>query len=283
MDLVAPDLVAIVTGGGRGLGRAMALGLARAGARVIAAAHIAEDMAALERETNGSALAGRVLPVLADLRRPEDCDAVVASAEERFGGLDVLVNNAGLTFTTITPDKFRRSAAQRFYEVGDDIVQRVMDTNYMAADQMARRVAPRLVRRGWGRIIGVTTMLETMHREGSSPYGPSKAALEMASEIWAKDLAGTGVTVNVLNPGGGANTPGMAEERRAASRTGALPKLVEPDEMVAPLLWLVSRAADAVTGWRFDANRWDPARPIDENVRRSGRPAGFALRDPPPR
>jgi 3-oxoacyl-[acyl-carrier protein] reductase len=276
------DLVVIVTGGGRGLGRAMALGLARAGARVVAAAHIADDMAAFEHETHDSALAGRVMPVLADLRRPEDCDAVVAAAEEKFGGLDVLVNNAGLTFTTITPDKFRRSAAQRFYEVGDDIVQRVMDTNYVAADQMARRVAPRLVRRGWGRIIGVTTMLETMHREGSSPYGPSKAALEMASEIWAKDLAGTGVTVNVLNPGGGANTPGMAAERRDANRTGALPKLVEPDEMVAPLLWLVSRAADAVTGWRFDANRWDPARPIDDNVRRSGRPAGFVLREPPP-
>ena len=274
------DLIAIVTGGGRGLGRAMALGLARAGARVVAAAHIADDLAALDRETAGSVLAGRVLPVLADLRRPADCDAVVAAAEEKFGGLDVLVNNAGLTFTTITPDKFRRPAAQRFYEVDDDIVQRVMDTNYMAADQMARRVAPRLVRHGWGRIIGVTTMLETMHREGSSPYGPSKAALEMASEIWAKDLAGTGVTVNVLNPGGGANTPGMAEERREASRTGALSKLVEPDEMVAPLLWLVSRAADAHTGWRFDANRWDPALPVDDNVKRSGRPAGFQLREP---
>jgi len=281
MDLAAPDLVAIVTGGGRGLGRAMALGLARAGARVVAAAHIEDDMAALDRETHGSALAGRVLPVLADLRRPADCDAVIAVADEKFGGLDVLVNNAGLTFTTIAPDKFRRPDTQRFYEVGDEIVQRVMDTNYMAADQMARRVAPRLVRRGWGRIIGVTTMLETMHREGSSPYGPSKAALEMATEIWAKDLAGTGVTVNVLNPGGGANTPGMAEERREASRTGALPKLVEPDEMVAPLLWLASRAADAVTGWRFDANRWDPARPIDDNLKRSGRPAGFLLRDPP--
>ena len=269
-------IVAIVTGGARGLGRAMVRGLARAGARVVAAAHIEADMGALEADARG--LAGRVQPVLADLRRPAACDAVVAAAERAFGAPQVLVNNAGLTFTTITPDKFRRPDVQRFYEVDDDVIQRVMDTNYVAADQMARRVAPRFVKQGWGRIINVTTMLETMHRAGSSPYGPSKAALEMASEIWAKDLAGTGVTVNVLNPGGGANTPGMAEERREASRTGTLPKLVEPDEMVPPLLWLVSRAADAVTGWRFDANRWDPARSVDANVARSGRPAGFELR-----
>jgi 3-oxoacyl-[acyl-carrier protein] reductase len=273
------DLVAVVTGGGRGLGRAMALGLARAGARVAVAAHIETDMASLEQEGRG--LAGTVLPVLADLRRPADCDAVVAAAERAFGPVQVLVNNAGLTFTTITPDKFRRSDTQRFYEVADDVVQRVMDTNYMAADQMARRLAPGFVKQGWGRIINVTTMLETMHRTGSSPYGPSKAALEMATEIWAKDLADTGVTVNVLNPGGGANTPGMAEERREASRTGTLSKLVEPDEMVPPLLWLVSRAADAVTGWRFDANRWDPAALVDVNVKQAGRPAGFELRTPP--
>jgi NAD(P)-dependent dehydrogenase (short-subunit alcohol dehydrogenase family) len=281
MPVMTLDVIAIVTGGGRGLGRAMTLGLARAGARVIAAAHIADDMAALDAETRGSALESRVHPVLADLRRPADCDRVVAAATERFGGLHVLVNNAGLTFTYITPDRFRRPDMPRFYEASDEIIQTVMDTNYVAADQMARRVAPRFVHQGWGRIINVTTMLDTMHRAGSSPYGPSKAALEMASEIWSKDLADTGVTVNVLNPGGGANTPGMAEERREASRTGAMSKLVEPDEMVPPLLWLASRATDALTGWRFDANRWDPALPIEANVRRSGRPAGFSLREPP--
>jgi 3-oxoacyl-[acyl-carrier protein] reductase len=138
-----------------------------------------------------------------------------------------------------------------------------------------------MVEQGWGRIVNVTTMLDTMQRTGSSPYGPSKAALEMATEIWAKDLAGTGVTVNVVNPGGGANTPGMAEERREASRTGAMAKLVEPDDMVGPLLWVMSRAADAVTGWRFDANRWDPVASADVNVTASGRPAGFLLREPP--
>src|SRR5207237_433708 len=97
------------------------------------------------------------------------------------------------------------------------------------------------------------------NRAGNSPYGPSKAALEMATEIWAKEVEGSGLTVNILNPGAGANTPGMAQEMRAASRAGRVPRLVEPEQMVPPLLWLVSPAADMINGMRFDANAWDPA------------------------
>src|SRR4051794_18234581 len=146
------DQVAIVTGGARGLGRAMTLGLARAGATVVAVGHIEDDLAPLAGDARD--LPGRVLPVLADLRRPAECDRVVALARQQ-GGVPMLVNNAGLTFTTITPDKFRRSDVQRFYEVNDAIVQAVMDTNYMAADQLARRVAPLQVEAGWGRIVNV--------------------------------------------------------------------------------------------------------------------------------
>ena len=109
-------------------------------------------------------------------------------------------------------------------------------TNYLAADRLARRVAPAMVERGWGRIVNVTTKLDTMNRLGTHPYGASKAALEMATEVWAKDIDGTGLTINIVNPGAGANTPGMAEEMRAASREGRAARLVEPDEMVAPLL-----------------------------------------------
>ena len=90
---------AIVTGGLRGLGLAMALGLARDGCRVLAVGHIETDVAAIERELDGTPLADRVYPLVADLRRPQECNRVVAAAEARFGGIDILVNNAGLTFT----------------------------------------------------------------------------------------------------------------------------------------------------------------------------------------
>src|SRR5438093_8476798 len=93
--------VAIVTGGLRGLGRAMALGLAREGHNVVAVAHIDADVAAIEAETAGTKPDGQILPVVADLRRPVDCDRIVAMTLSRFGGVHILVNNAGLTFTTI--------------------------------------------------------------------------------------------------------------------------------------------------------------------------------------
>jgi len=99
----------------------------------------------------------------------------------------------------------------------------------------------------------------------------------MATEIWAKEVAGSGLTINILNPGAGANTPGMALEMREASRQGRIPRLVEPDEMVPPLLWLVSSSADTVHGWRFDANLWDAT--IDPRLaaRAAGRTAGLVL------
>ena len=269
------ERVALVTGGLRGLGRAMALGLAREGHPVLAVGHLAEDVPEIERAS--AQLPGRVQPLVADLREAGECDRVVAAAIERFGRIDILVNCAGLTFTYIDPPRFRRPTIQHFYEVGDEIIDNVVAVNFIAADRLSRRVAPAMVAAGWGRIVNVTTKLDTMNRAGTHPYGATKAALEMATEVWAKDIEGTGLTINIVNPGAGANTPGMAEEMRAMSREGRAARLVEPDEMVPPLLYVVSREADRVNGYRFDANAWDTALPIAEAARRAGRPAGFVL------
>jgi NAD(P)-dependent dehydrogenase (short-subunit alcohol dehydrogenase family) len=266
------DTIAIVTGGLRGLGRAMTLGLLEQGNRVAAVGHISEDVD--EMLTLAGERSARLLPLVADLRRPAECDRVFATCRTRFGGdPGILVNNAGLTFTFIDPARFRGGGPLRFWECGDEVIQAVMDTNYVAADQMTRRAVPLMLKAGWGRVVNVTTKLDTMNRAGSSPYGCSKAALEMATEIWAKELAGTGVTVNIVNPGAGANTPGMAEEMRARSAAGTVPRLVEPYDMVAPLLFVVSRAADAVNGFRFDANNWQSGR----DPKTMTRPAGFVL------
>jgi 3-oxoacyl-[acyl-carrier protein] reductase len=266
--------IAIVTGGLRGLGKAMVLGLLRSGRKVVAVGHIAADIPVMLREAGETAEALHCLAL--DLRQPSACDAVVAEAEARFGGLDMLVNNAGLTFTYTDPDRFA-NGPKRFWEMTDDIVQATMDTNYRVADQLGRRVAPKLIAQGWGRIINVTTKLDTMTMKGAVPYGPSKAALEMATEVWAKEIAGTGVTVNIVNPGAGANTPGMAQQMRDWSASGERPRLVEPDDMVPPLLFVASRMADAVNGYRFDANTWRADLPPDESARLTGRRAGFQL------
>ena len=271
------DKVALVTGGLRGLGRAMTLGLAASGYRVAAVGHILNDIADIEDMVDSLKLREVILPLAADLREPNDCDEVIGKTLARFGSVDILVNNAGLTFTYIDPPRFRRGTPQNFWQVSDEIVENVIATNFLAADRMARRVAPAMLEAGWGRIINVTTKLDTMNRLGTHPYGASKAALEMATEVWAKDAEGSGLTVNIVNPGAGANTPGMAVEMRDMSADGRAPKLVEPDEMVPPLLYVVSREADKVNGYRFDANAWNANLPPAEAAKAASRPAGFVL------
>jgi len=271
------DKVALVTGGLRGLGRAMTLGLAASGYRVAAVRHILNDIADIEDMADSLKLRELILPLAADLRAPNGCDEVIGKTLARFGSVDILVNNAGLTFTYIDPPRFRRGTPQNFWQVSDEIVENVIATNFLAADRMARRVAPAMLGAGWGRIINVTTKLDTMNRLGTHPYGASKAALEMATEVWAKDAEGSGLTVNIVNPGAGANTPGMAVEMRDMSADGRAPKLVEPDEMVPPLLYVVSREADKVNGYRFDANAWNANLPPAEAAKAASRLAGFVL------
>jgi NAD(P)-dependent dehydrogenase (short-subunit alcohol dehydrogenase family) len=269
--------VALVTGGLRGLGKAMALGLAREGHPVVAVGHIESDVAEMQGEVEKLQVGQHFHPRVADLRDAGECDRVVAATRDRFGTVDILVNSAGLTFTYIDPARFRRGSIQRFWQVDDEIVENVITTNYITADRLARRVAPAMIEAGWGRIVNVTTKLDTMNRTGTHPYGASKAALELATEVWAKDAAGTGLTVNIVNPGAGANTPGMAEEAKEMAATGRFPRLVEPEEMVPPMLFVASREADGINGWRFDANLWNPALPPREAAWLAGRPAGFVL------
>jgi hypothetical protein len=97
------------------------------------------------------------------------------------------------------------------------------------------------------------------------PWQPGKR-----TEEWAKEVEGTALTINIVNPGGGANTPGMADEMRTMSRRAAAPRLVEPEEMVPPLLYVASREADDINGCRFDDNSWDTSLPPAQSARRAG-------------
>lgn len=271
----------IMTGAGRGLGLAMTEALTEAGANVLAAAHIADDFPGLEAACKSHK--GRIHCVTADIRKSEDCDRIVEEALSAFGRIDGLVNNAGLTFTYIWPDGHKTEAWRRtgempkFWEASDEVIQNVLDTNFVGGDKLARRVAPLMVEKGWGRIINVTTMYRTMTKQGGSPYGPSKAALECATEIWHKDLAGTGVTVNILNPGAGAATPGMSDEMKERDKTLENPVLIEADLMKAPIVWLMSDATNDISCMRYDAKPWDPTKPAAQEAERIGAKAGVLL------
>jgi NAD(P)-dependent dehydrogenase (short-subunit alcohol dehydrogenase family) len=121
-----------------------------------------------------------------------------------------------------------------------------------------------------GEIVNVTTSLGTMIAAGMPSYGPSKAALEALSAIMAKDLGGTGVTVNVLVPGGVTNTP-MISDQAGFDRA----RLIQPQVMAAPPVWPVSDAAGKVTGRRFLAVHWDPALPPEQAAEKASAPVAW--------
>jgi NAD(P)-dependent dehydrogenase (short-subunit alcohol dehydrogenase family) len=245
--------VAIVTGAGRGLGRAMALALARSGVRVVAtASRERAEVEAVARAAGGDC----ILPMLADVTREADAERVIQTAREHFGRLDIVVNNAGRGMKYVS-ERFM-SEPTHFWEVEPDVWRMVIDTNINGPFLMARAATPHLVRAGWGRIINISMNHSTMRRAGFSPYGPSKAALESETVIWAQDLRGSGVTVNALLPGG-ATLTGMIPA--AAPRT-IRERLLDPALMGPPLVWLVSRAADTLTGRRLNACRWDANDPL---------------------
>jgi 3-oxoacyl-[acyl-carrier protein] reductase len=238
---------ALITGAGRGLGRAMALGLSRAGFRVaITAARNRAELEAVARE----APPGQVYPVISDASRESDCAALVREVQQQLGPVDVLVNNAGRGMRYVS-ERFMVEPT-RFWETDPETWRMVIDTNVNGPFFLARAVTPGMISHGWGRIINISMNHETMRRRCFSPYGPSKAALESETIVWSQDLQGTGVTVNALLPGGASLTgmipDGVAEEARST--------LLPPAIMVPPLLWLASTDSDGFTGRRLVAKRW---------------------------
>ena len=141
---------------------------------------------------------------------------------------------------------------------------------------MSRAAAPHMIKQRWGRIVNISMNHETMRRAGFSPYGPSKAALESETIIWAQDLAGTGVTVNSLLPGGATDTGIVPADIAPHLRQN----LLDPKVMVPPLLWLASKDANGITGCRFVANLWDSSLPPEQAAEKACNQAGWMVPKP---
>jgi NAD(P)-dependent dehydrogenase (short-subunit alcohol dehydrogenase family) len=259
--------VAIVTGAGRGLGRVMTLGLLAAGACV---AGIELDEPVLEETQQLAEDAGaseRFLGIVADVTWNESGPKIVRACAERFSRLDILINNAGVSTGTLRGEG---RPVGKLWETTPEEFRRVIEVNVIAPFLMARAALPTLIAQRWGRIINVTTSLDTMWRSFMQPYGGSKAANEAHLLAMAQELDGTGVTANVLVPGGAADT-------RLVSRIAAPDRstLISPDVMVAPLLWLCSNASDGVTGQRFVGASWDKSLPPQEAAQKAGAPMAW--------
>jgi len=259
--------VAIVTGAGRGLGRTMTLGLLDAGA-CVAAAEL--DSAAIEETQDAAEDRGagdRFLGIAADVTWDDSGPKIVSAAIERFGRLDILINNAG-TSTGLLRGEGR--PVGKLWETTPEEFRRIIEVNVAGAFLMTRAVLPTLLAQRWGRIVNVTTSLDTMWRPIMQPYGASKAANEALLTALAQELDGTGVTANVLVPGGASNT--RLVPRSAVSDRSTL---IQPEVMVPPLLWLCSSASDGINGQRFIGTRWDKNLPPAEAAKNAGSPTAW--------
>ncbi len=258
--------LAIVTGAASGIGRAMTLGLLEGGIDV---AGVDQDGALLsELEADAGGKSGTLHTVRADLADPAAFDAVVAAVLDRSGRIDILVNNAGIGQGSIRADQ--RANPLRFWEITPEQWGRFVAVNATAPLMMARAVTPHMLRAGRGRIVTVTTSLGTMIRGGYVLYGASKAAAEAATAVMAADLAGTGITANVLVPGGMTDTR-IVPDGAVADRS----RMLRPEIMAPPLLWLVSDAAANVSGRRFLAVHWDVSLPPVQAAEKCGAPIAW--------
>lgn len=258
--------VCIVTGAGSGLGKAMAIGLGDAGATV-AGVDINLDAAKATASEGGS---GNITPFQCDITSVEDVDKTINGVISQLGGLHVVINCAGLGMPTLRVDYWLNRL--NFWEADPDKWQRLMDVNVRGAFLMGRAAAPHLIKQGWGRIVNVTTSLNTMIRGGNMPYGQSKASLEAATASWADDFAAAdcGVTANVLVPGGAADTP-MVPHESPYDRD----ELVQPKVMIAPAIFLASDDSNGINSMRFLGRNWDPDASDADNIKSAGSPAAW--------
>src|SRR6266508_3204194 len=256
--------VAVVTGAASGMGRVMARALAGAGAKI---AGVDVDAAGLDRLAVEPVFAGTFLKAVADVSKTADCRHTVEQVLEIFGALDILINCAGISMSTAAG---HRDARIKFFEADPQGWQRILTVNAVGAFLMARFAARPMIEHGWGRIINVTTSFDTMLAAGLSAYGASKAALEASCVSFAKDLEGTGVTVNILVPGGPTDTPGFFPPGKPRP-----PVLLDPELMAVPIVWLASPRSDGISACRFIARDWDRNLPPAEAAARVRAPAAW--------
>ncbi|WP_349295474.1 SDR family oxidoreductase (plasmid) [Thioclava sp. 'Guangxiensis'] len=199
--------------------------------------------------------AATVTTLTFDVSDSSACEKALAD----IGTVDVVINNAGRSLRLIS-ETFN-TVPTKFWETRPEAWDHIIATNLNGPFHVSRCVVPGMVERGYGKIINISTSDITMVRRGYAPYGPSKAGLEAASRIWAQDLEGTGVTVNVFLPGGAADTDLLPP---SPNKRGADGNLLPASIMRRGIRWLCGPESDGVTGARFIARLWDNDCPDDE-------------------
>jgi len=234
--------IALVTGASRGIGRAIAHAYVREGARVVVTGRDAAALNALAAE-----LGDAVHAVAGDLAGPETPSVLVGAAMSRFGGLDLLVNNAG----AIHP-------ARDLVDFAPEDWRAVIEVNLVAPAMLARAAVPAMRTAGRGHIINISSIGGRKGGRGRSAYRASKAALINLTESLAAELAGDRIQVNCICPGS-VDTEGYRELMASRGRA-PVAKAMRPEEIAEVAVFLASDASSAITGTAIDA--FGPANPL---------------------
>ncbi|MDB5428888.1 MAG: short-chain dehydrogenase/reductase [Caulobacter sp.] len=232
--------VALVTGGSRGLGRAIALGFAAAGADLIIASRKLEACEAVAGEIR--ALGRRALAVQCHVGQWDDLQRLTDQAYEAFGRVDVLVNNAGMS-----------PLAASSLETTEALFDKIVDVNFKGVFRLTALIGSRMAEDGGGSIINVSSMGAAKPRPFIAPYAGAKAALNTISVAFAEEFGGGGVRVNVISPGGFlTDVSGEWANDESLKATVALGRFGRPQEIVSTALYLASDHSSYTTG----ANIW---------------------------
>jgi 3-hydroxybutyrate dehydrogenase len=233
----ATTRTAIVTGGGRGIGAAIALALARRGFQVAVTARSTRE---LQRTVNAiEALGGKAVALTADLAEPAEVERLAGEAARKLAPADVLVNNAGLAETA------------PIGRTDDNLWDRHLAVNLTAAFWLCRTLGPQMASRGWGRIINVASANVERGLANTAAYSASKAGLVGLTRALAAELGPRGVTVNAVCPGWVETSAASAPLERAASRARRPAETVQsltPDEVANVVAYLASDEASVING-----------------------------------
>ncbi|MFO0972799.1 MAG: 3-oxoacyl-[acyl-carrier-protein] reductase [Phycisphaerae bacterium] len=231
--------VAIVTGASRGIGRATALALARAGATVVAAARNAERLTSLAAESADARSAGRIVTRPFDVTDSAAVDKWVDDLATELGRLDILVNNAGITRDGL------------LLNMTDEQFDEVLTTNLRSVFWLTRSAARYMVRARWGRIINIASVSGLMGNAGQANYAAAKAGVVGLTKTVAKELAKRGVTCNAVAPGFiRTDMTNVLPEKVKEAVLPLIPlqRFGEPEEVASVVLFLASGAAAYVNG-----------------------------------
>ncbi|MEZ6109665.1 MAG: glucose 1-dehydrogenase [Pirellulaceae bacterium] len=231
--------VALITGGSKGLGKAIARGFAEAGANVVIAARSGDELNAAAAEI-GEGLSVEVAAKTVDMSDRQSVAELAKWSLDRFGRVDILINNAG------------SNQPQALTDTTDESWDYILELNFTSCMQLGRALAPQMIERGWGRIIHTSSVMALASNPGRGLYSATKAALIGMTRAHALELGPHGITVNCLAPGPIATDLPMSilspeQKQKFAERT-AVKRWGEPVDLVGPALLLATEAGRNITG-----------------------------------